>query len=215
MLLNNAIEKHCMSFTRLYLLVKPVVLRTSTSHLFSAAYTNVIDTRVGLCGAMLSPPKLLYRNTMKTENKARKKSTSCGGLPYRTVDGKLQVLLIQQFAHKNSWGIPKGHQHEGETLEDCAKREIREEAGIMVTLEQRLPDVGTVFRNEDKTVVSWLCTVQGSNEPRHDDPDSEVADAKWFHIDALPTLHVYQRPLIAAAIDVLMGRTILLKVDAR
>jgi hypothetical protein len=73
--------------------------------------------------------------------------------------------------------------------------------------------VGTVFRHEDKTVVSWLCTVVGSEEPRHDDPDSEVADARWFHIDALPTVHQYQRPLIAAAIDILMGRSVVLNED--
>lgn len=153
---------------------------------------------------------------MKTENKARLKTVSCGGLPVRKrPDGKHEVLLIKQFAHKDSWGIPKGHMHEGETQEACAMREVREESGVAVTLGQRLPDVGTVFRNEDKTVVSWLCTVVGSEEPRHDDPDSEVADARWFHIDALPTLHVYQRPLIAAAIDLLMGRSVVLKVDGK
>jgi 8-oxo-dGTP diphosphatase len=152
---------------------------------------------------------------MKTENKARRKSTSCGGLPARRRNGRIEVLLIKQFAHKDSWGIPKGHQHEGEALEDCAKREIREEAGVQVTLGQRLPDVGTVFRDEDKTVVSWLCTVVGNEEPRHDDPDSEVADARWFRIDELPTIHVYQRPLIAAAVDILMGQSVVLKGDGR
>jgi ADP-ribose pyrophosphatase YjhB (NUDIX family) len=150
---------------------------------------------------------------MKTENKARRKTTSCGGLPVRHRDGKTEVLLIKQFAHKDSWGIPKGHQHEGETLEECAKREVREETGVHVVLGQRLPNVGTVFRDEDKTVVSWLCTVEGNEEPNHNDPDSEVADARWFHIDALPQLHVYQRPLLAAAIDILSGRSVVLNED--
>jgi|SRR5579871_1040403 len=151
---------------------------------------------------------------MKTENKARRKTTSCGGLPVRKrADGKFEILLIKQFAHKDSWGIPKGHQHEKESLEECAKREVREEAGVMVELGQRLPNVGVTMRGEDKTVISWLCTVVGSEEPRHDDPDSEVADARWFHIDALPTIHQYQRPLIAAAIDLLMGRSVVLKAD--
>jgi len=152
---------------------------------------------------------------MKEVNKARTKTTSCGGLPVRRREGKVEVLLIKQFAHKDSWGIPKGHMHEGETQEQCAIREIREEAGVEVKLGQRLPDVGTVFRDEDKTVVSWLTEVVGSDEPRHDDPDSEVADARWFDINALPTLHVYQRPLIAAAVDILMGQSVVLKADGR
>lgn len=150
---------------------------------------------------------------MKTENKARKKTTSCGGLAVRRRDGQVEVLLIKQFAHKDSWGIPKGHMHEGETEEQCAIREIREEAGVQVILGQQLPNVGTVFKDEDKTVVSWLCTVEGNDDPRHDDPDSEVADARWFGIHSLPQIHVYQRPLLAAAKDILMGESVVLKVD--
>jgi ADP-ribose pyrophosphatase YjhB (NUDIX family) len=138
---------------------------------------------------------------MKTENKARRKVTSCGGLPWRVRNGRVEVLLIKQFAHKDSWGIPKGHMHEGETEEACAIREVREEAGVEVQLGLRLPNVGCVVRDEDKTVISWLCTVVGSEEPRHDDPDSEVADARWFDVALLPTIHVYQRPLVAAGVE--------------
>jgi 8-oxo-dGTP pyrophosphatase MutT (NUDIX family) len=150
---------------------------------------------------------------MKAENKARRKAVSCGGLPVRRRGGRIEILLIKQFAHKDSWGIPKGHMHEGETHEQTALREIREEAGIEVRLLQRLPDVGTTFHDEDKTVISWLAEPVGSDKPCHDDPDSEVADARWFGIDVLPVVHVYQRPLIAAAVDVLMGQSILLKGD--
>lgn len=149
---------------------------------------------------------------MNKDNK-RRKTVSCGGLAVRHRDNKLEVLLIQQFAHKNSWGIPKGHIAEGETPEQCAIREVREEAGVVIELGQRLPDVECTFRDEDKTVMSWLCTVVGNDEPRHDDPDCEVADARWFDINELPTIHVYQRPLLTGAIDVLMGRSILLKFD--
>jgi 8-oxo-dGTP pyrophosphatase MutT (NUDIX family) len=152
---------------------------------------------------------------MNKDNNKRRKTVSCGGLPVRHRNGDVEVLLIKQFEHKDSWGIPKGHTAEGETPEQCALREVREEAGVVVELGHRLPDVGCSFRDEDKTVMSWLCTVVGSDEPRHDDPDCEVADARWFNVNELPTIHVYQRPLLAAAVDVLMGRAILLKVDVR
>jgi len=128
---------------------------------------------------------------------------SCGGLPWRQRDGRIEVLLIKQFAHKDSWGIPKGHMHPGETQEECAIREVREEAGVQVVLGMKLPDVGCLTQNEDKTVVSWLCTVVGSDDPRHDDPDSEVADARWFDVGELPTIHVYQRPLVATGVEAL------------
>ena len=103
--------------------------------------------------------------------------------------------------------------HDGETYEQCALREILEESGVKVRLLERLPDVGTTFRDEEKTVISWLAEPTGNEEPHHDDPDSEVADARWFGIDALPIIHVYQRPLIATAVGVLMSKNNLLRSD--
>ena len=128
---------------------------------------------------------------------------SCGAVVWRVNEGKLELLLIKQFAHKDSWGIPKGHMDKGETVEDCALREVREETGVRVKLGTRLPDCGTLFKNEDKTVVSFLAVPVGDHEPRHDDPDSEVADARWIPVDNLPKIHIYQQPLIAAAVALL------------
>lgn len=140
---------------------------------------------------------------MAKKNMESRKTTSCGGLPWRLKAGRLEILLIKQFAHKDRWGIPKGHVHEGETLEQCALREVREEAGVVVNLGARLPDAHINYKGEDKTVVSWLAKPVGNDEPRHDDPDSEVADARWFDVAQLPEILVYQRPLIASAVEAL------------
>lgn len=113
----------------------------------------------------------------------------------------LEVLLIKQFEHKDSWGIPKGHIDEGETLEQCAIREVREETGVAIILRHRLPDCQVSLKNEDKTVVSWLAQpADPKAEPCSDDPDSEVADARWIPVTALPKIHVYQQTLVAEAI---------------
>ena len=71
---------------------------------------------------------------------------------------------------------------------------------MTVMLGARLQDMETSYRNEDKTVVSFLAQVVGDHTPRSDDPDSEVADARWWPADALPELYDYQRPLIINAI---------------
>lgn len=143
---------------------------------------------------------------MKEKNKARKKVTSCGGLVWRVQGDKVQVLLIKQFAHNNRWGIPKGHVNEGETLEECALREIREEAGVVVKLGARMQDAFIRNDAEDKTIVAWTAEPIGSHEPNHNDPDSEVADARWFDVDALPEIMVYQRSMIAAAVASIVER---------
>jgi len=138
---------------------------------------------------------------MKKKNKGRRKTTSCGTVTWRVTNGRIELLLIKQFEHNDSWGIPKGHIDEGESLEACAIRETREETGVHVALGERLADMYIENNHEDKTVVSWLARPTGSEEPLHDDPDSEVVDARWFGVDELPRVHLYQRVLIASAVE--------------
>ncbi len=114
------------------------------------------------------------------------------------------MLLIKQFVHKDVWGIPKGHVHADETHEQCALREVREEAGITISLGQALPEVETTFKNYHKRVVSFLAEQVGSDEPNCTDPECEVADVKWFGFDELPRLVVYQRSLISHVQELLL-----------
>jgi 8-oxo-dGTP pyrophosphatase MutT (NUDIX family) len=149
---------------------------------------------------------LVYNVTMIDSNHAeRKKTLSCGGLPWRLADDGIEVLLIKQFANRDSWGIPKGHIHSSESAEECAVREIKEETGIDVQLGQCLPDVYFSWPSEDKTVKSWLATPVGSHETTMNTPGNEVADARWFNIKELPTIHLYQRTLITKGIELIIS----------
>lgn len=151
---------------------------------------------------------------MSTKNKKRKKTISCGAVVWRLRNGRLELLLVKQLKHKDLWGIPKGHMDNGESLSECALREIREETGVAVWLDERLPDCAAYFKNEDKTVVSYLARPIDPNiEPTHDDPRSEVADASWFPVDRLPKIHAYQQQLIATAIGRLQLSLGFLKAD--
>lgn len=60
---------------------------------------------------------------------------SCGALVYRKYHGNTEILLIK---HLNSghWSFPKGHVEEGETEVETAIREIKEETGIDVMIDQ-------------------------------------------------------------------------------
>lgn len=131
-----------------------------------------------------------------------KKTWSCGAVVWRTTEvGTKEILLIKQFEHKDAWGIPKGHMDEGESYEQCAVREVREETGIRIELGTKLVEVETIWKNEQKTVVSYLARQLGDDALSTDDPDCEVADVRWFPIDKLPWIHQYQRPLITYAIE--------------
>lgn len=132
-----------------------------------------------------------------------KVSYSCGALTWRDHNNVREVLLIKQFHHKDAWGIPKGHLVEGETFEQCAIREVREETGIVIELGIRLIDAETLWKGDKKVVVSYLARQVGNDPLNTDDPECEVADARWFSLDDLPRIHQYQQPLIAYAVDLL------------
>lgn len=157
--------------------------------------------------ACQSPAVVIVLTTMPDKNKERRKATSCGALTYRVVGETIEVLLIKQFKSKDVWGVPKGHINDDETLEQCAVREVREETGITVKLGIKLQEVVSRYNGEEKTVHTWLAQQVGDDLPRSDDPDSEVADVRWFNIDSLPQLVRYQEPLISDAINVLQNVT--------
>lgn len=56
------------------------------------------------------------------------------------MNDKKEVLLITDKERKN-WSFPKGHAESGETLEQIALREVKEETGYEVEITKRLTDV--------------------------------------------------------------------------
>ena len=58
----------------------------------------------------------------------------CGGIIYNRDNDKVLVVLNRESHEKgeNKWGFPKGHRNFGEKVIDCAKREIKEETGLVI-----------------------------------------------------------------------------------
>lgn len=89
------------------------------------------------------------------------KDRSFGVIPFVKKDASYFVLLVKQRRAKY-WAFPKGHAEEGESDEDAARRELKEETGIercMLLPEVRLysrfrfPQDGKVVA---KTVVYFI-----------------------------------------------------------
>ena len=126
--------------------------------------------------------------------------TSFGGVAVRGRD----VLVITPAGRRRVTTLPKGGPYEGETGEETAVREVREETGITVEAGERLGDVSYVYRRDGrrirKTVTYYLCEfVEGST----DDHDHEVDDARWIPLEDALTALTYpgERRLVARAMS--------------
>jgi bis(5'-nucleosidyl)-tetraphosphatase len=130
---------------------------------------------------------------------------SCGAVVYKKEEEKTYILLVKQSGPIPGWGIPKGHMEPGETYIKTAIREVKEETGIDIKILTRLPHVILEKRNYKKVVVPYLATQTKNLIPRCDHKLSEVVDVRWFDIDCLPQIYVYQKPIIDAAMLILGG----------
>ena len=126
--------------------------------------------------------------------------TSFGGVAVRDGD----VLVITPAGRRRITALPKGGPHVGESGEQTAGREVREETGVTVEVGERLGDVSYVYRRDGrrirKVVTFYLCSyVSGST----DDHDHEVDDARWIPLEEALTALTYpgERRLIARALS--------------
>ena len=105
-----------------------------------------------------------------------KKEKSCGAVVIKEESNETKFLIIKQT--DNHWGFPKGHVEEGETEEQTAIREIKEETNIDVELDNRFRKVITYSPRENtiKDVVFFIG--KAISDDLVIDP-KELIEAKW------------------------------------
>ena len=102
-----------------------------------------------------------------------------GAVLWRTGDSGLEVLLVHRPRYKD-WSWPKGKVDKGETLPECAVREVFEETGYRITLGVPLPSARyTVGKNLNKYVGYWSAEVRDTSRPAPANA-REIDEARWF-----------------------------------
>ena len=116
---------------------------------------------------------------------------SAGGVVYKVVDGAVEMALCGR-QEPLRWSLPKGTPDQGESLEETALREVREETGLEVAIEAPIGNINYWFVSPDdrvlydKTVHFYLMTCKGGSTERH---DPEFDEVRWFAAeDALRSL---------------------------
>lgn len=129
------------------------------------------------------------------------RATSAGGVIHRTVDGRLQVVLVHRRVPV-LWALPKGTPDSGETVEETALRETREETGLEVEIERPLRSIRYFFvrgtTRFHKTVHFFLMRATGGST---DDHDGEFDEVRWVDLpEALALLnHATERGVVEEA----------------
>jgi 8-oxo-dGTP diphosphatase len=87
--------------------------------------------------------------------------TAAGALPWRLNKDRLEVLLIHRPRY-DDWSWPKGKIDAGETIPECAIREVQEEIGLTAQLGIPLPPIHYHVASGLKVVHYWAVQVNGS-----------------------------------------------------
>jgi len=111
---------------------------------------------------------------------------SYGIIPFRFEADELQFLVVRH--HQGHWGFPKGRREAGETPEETARRELREEVALTeVTLLNDSPfKLSYPFEREgkiwQKEVGFFVGSVNGGI-PKH--LETELIEYRWAAEEAL------------------------------
>ena len=79
------------------------------------------------------------------------------------------------------WTFPKGHAETGETLEEAALREVKEETGYTVQIIKRLSDLTYSHRETKEKIRVAMFEARPVGDPEKVEEDTQ---SQWFSIDA-------------------------------
>ena len=137
------------------------------------------------CGRCATP-------TRDKAGERAKECPACGHVAYPRNSPAMMVLvtrgpeLLLARAHRFQGGMYSalaGFVEPGETIEDCIRREVREEVGIEVTNIAYFASQSWPFPHS--LMIAYTAEWAGGEVVPGDE---EIADARWFTPDALPPL---------------------------
>jgi 8-oxo-dGTP diphosphatase len=99
-----------------------------------------------------------------------------------------QVLLTRRKGSHGAgtWAPPGGHLDMGESFEDCAIREVREETGVTIAEPRFLAVTNDIFADEGKHYATIWAEARIEAGEAHINSPREMSELGWFDWSDLP-----------------------------
>lgn len=135
-------------------------------------------------------------------------AVSAGGLVIRAVAGQPEIVVGRRKRERDGyvWSLPKGTPEEGETREETALREVREESGLEVRILSYFDAISYSFvrtgERIEKTVHYYIMEAIGGSFEQY---DKEFDELRWVRMDEAVRLLDFQTEsgLVQRAYDAL------------
>jgi 8-oxo-dGTP pyrophosphatase MutT (NUDIX family) len=130
-------------------------------------------------------------------------ATAAGGVVVRRAGDDLEVVLAGRDSDR-TWVFPKGTPDKGETIEETALREVREESGLDVEIVRPIGVLDYWFavpgERVHKFVHFFLMHARGGDVSRH---DHEYDQVRWVPVSEARRLLTYDtyREMLDRAVD--------------
>lgn len=112
--------------------------------------------------------------------------------------GDEEIEVLTQKNNSGDWGLPGGHQKNGETPEEAAARELKEETGVKTTVEF-LANVKHHKRREQPAKVFYAVVDSRTKA----EAGSDAKKVKWRPVDQLDKLCADDRQVIKRAVKLI------------
>ena len=122
--------------------------------------------------------------------------------------GALNVLLIERGGdpYRGAWALPGGFLQPDEELDDCARRELREETGVGAEVLLHFGNFSAPGRDPRERVISVAYLALLASDELRLEASTDAAQAQWFPLSALPQLAFDHDRILARALEALRSR---------
>jgi 8-oxo-dGTP diphosphatase len=123
-------------------------------------------------------------------------------LVFRQNSSTREILLIQRKnePYKGKWALPGGFLEMGETLNEAAVRELREETGLNISVLEQFHTFDAVNRDPRHRTISTVFIGTPDKDSGTLKASSDASEVEWFNLKSLPILAFDHNEIIHLAI---------------